>query len=57
VHVVHATLPIVLLNVPLAHWLHGPPIAPVKPTMQSQLGAPGLETVFEGQTEHAAVPT
>ena len=55
-HVEHAALPIVFLNFPSTHCMHGPPNGPVNPGMQSHFGAPGAETEFAGQTEHSASP-
>ena len=58
-HVVHAALPVELLNVSTSHATHGPPAGPVVPVVQAQALSASLprgDQAFPGHPEHAGAP-
>lgn len=55
-HARHADFPMMLLYVPAAHNVHGPPKAPVAPAVHQHSGLPVEDTEFTGHDEHPPTP-
>jgi hypothetical protein len=48
---VQAPEPILILNLPASHAVHGPPLGPVKPALQIQAALPAGASEFSGHDE------
>ena len=48
---VQASEPILILNLPASHAVHGPPLGPVKPALQIQAALPAGASEFSGHDE------
>ncbi len=51
---VHARVPVVILYFPAAHAVHGPPVGPVKPALQSTIQA-ALDELATGEIKAGLV--